>query len=360
MSKIVVIGAGKTGRGFIGRLLREAEKEIVFVDKNEELVKQLREQGEFEVRFFGGVRESYKVNNFEVFSWKTEGVKEVFVEAELIFVSVGGQNLKDVGTELSKVLAQEKHYYIITAENASKPSVTLKEAIGKENISVSESTVFCTTIEDEGIHINSENYPYLQCNAELLDGYMLDVKTIKVINNFSDFLTRKLYTYNAASCVIAYLGWKKGYTNYADAANDEEILELLDKNYEITNRVLCKEFGYEWEDQKEFAQLSKNKFCDRTIVDTVARNARDPQRKLAAEERIMGPIKLMYKYGEDASVLEKTAAAAIEYDNDGEDAWKQIKAEKSVEEILTDICGLEKESDAYKNILSLIKDGTVK
>ena len=32
MSKIVVIGAGKTGRGFIGRLLQEAEKEIVFVD----------------------------------------------------------------------------------------------------------------------------------------------------------------------------------------------------------------------------------------------------------------------------------------------------------------------------------------
>lgn len=354
MSKIVVIGAGKTGRGFIGRLLQEAEKEIIFVDKNEELVKQLREEKEFEVRFFGGVRESYKVNNFEAFTWEMEGVKDIFFKAELIFVSVGGQNLKDVGAELSKVLADDKHYYIVTAENASKPSVTLKEAIGKENISVSESTVFCTTIEDEGIHINSENYPYLQCNAELLDGYMPDVKTVKVISNFSDFLTRKLYTYNAASCVIAYLGWEKGYTNYADAANDEEILELLDKNYEVTNRVLCKEFGYEPEDQKEFALLSKNKFCDRTIVDTVARNARDPQRKLAAEERIMGPIKLMYKYGEDASVLEKTAAAAILYDNVGEDAWKQIKAEKSVEEILADICGLEKESESYKNILKLV------
>ena len=34
MSKIIVIGAGKTGRGFIGRLLQEAGKEIVFIDKN--------------------------------------------------------------------------------------------------------------------------------------------------------------------------------------------------------------------------------------------------------------------------------------------------------------------------------------
>ena len=355
MNKIIVIGAGKTGRGFITRLLQEAKKEIVLVDKDAELVKSLNEQKEFEVRFFGGVREAYKVNNFVAYTWEAEGLKDIFADGELIFVSVGGQNLKDVGEQLAKVLAEEKHYYIITAENASRPSETLKNAIGKENISVSESTVFCTTIEDEGIHINSENYPYLQCNAELLDGYVPDANTIKVISNFSDFLTRKLYTYNAASCVIAYLGWKKGYSNYADAANDEEILKSLDQNYEVTNRVLCKEFGYDPEDQREFAQLSKNKFCDRTIVDTVARNARDPQRKLAAEERIMGPIKLMYKYGEDASVLERTAAAAIEYDNDGEDAWKKIKAEKTVEEILTDICGLEEDSNIYHNILGLLE-----
>lgn len=352
MSRIIVIGAGKTGRGFIARLLQEAEKEVVFIDKNENLVKQLNDAGAFEVRFFGGVRDAYRVNKFVAYTWESEELSKVLAEeAELIFVSVGGQNLKEVGNELAKVLKKDRPYYIITAENASKPSVTLKEAIGMDNITVSESTVFCTTIEDEGIHINSENYPYLQCNAELLEGYVPDVGTIKVISNFSDFLTRKLYTYNAASCVIAYLGWKKGYSNYADAANDEEILELLDKNYEVTNRVLCKEFGYQEEDQREFAQLSKNKFCDRTIVDTVGRNARDPQRKLAAEERIMGPIKLMYKYGEDASVLERTAAAAIEYDNDGEDAWKKIKAEKTVEEILTDICGVEKNTSVYKNIL---------
>ena len=354
MNKIIVIGAGKTGRGFIGRLLREADKEIVFIDKNKELVKQLKEEKEFKIRFFGGVREEYTVDNFEVYSWEEEAVKEVFADTELIFVSVGGQNLKDVGAELLKVLRKEKHYYIITAENASKPSQTLKEAIDKENVSVSESTVFCTTIEEEGLHINSENYPYLQCNAELLNGYVPDIKTVKVIANFSDFLTRKLYTYNAASCVIAYLGWEKGYTNYGDAANDEEILKLLDLNYEVTNRVLCEEFGYDPKDQEEFALLSKQKFCDRTIVDTVARNARDPQRKLAAEERIMGPIKLMYKYGEDASVLEKTAAAAILYDNDGEDAWKKIKEENTVEDILTGICGLEKESESYKNILKYI------
>ena len=194
----------------------------------------------------------------------------------------------------------------------------------------------------------------MQCNADLLEGYDPEVSTIRPLGNFSNFLTRKLFTYNAASCVIAYLGWVKGYEVYSEAANDEEILAKLDANYVTTNEVLCKEFGYEEADQKEFALLSRNKFTDRTIVDTVARNGRDPQRKLGANERIIGPIKLHHKYGIDASVLEETAAAALLYDNEGEDVWRAIKAEKGVEGILTDLCGLEKDSKIYANIMEYV------
>ena len=60
---------------------------------------------------------------------------------------------------------------------------------------------------------------------------------------------------------------------------------------------------------------------------------------------------MLHKYGEDASVLERTAACAILYDQDGEDAWRAIKAEKTNEQILTDICGLEKDTAIYRNIV---------
>lgn len=350
MSKIAVVGAGKTGRGFIARLLQESGKQILFIDKNEELVRKLNEEKKFEVHFFGNVRETYTVSSFEACTWETAELSGV----ELIMVSVGGQNLAEAGKCLGKLLDKERRIRVITAENASHPSETLKQAIGLENVSVSEATVFCTTIEDGDLNISSENYPYLQYNADLLEGYLPEAETLKPIRNFSDFLTRKLYTYNAASCVIAYLGWTKGYTNYADAANDPEILELLDKNYEATNRVLCREFGYEEKDQSEFAALSKAKFCDRTIIDTVTRNARDPQRKLADQERIIGPIRLLHKYGEDASVLEKTAAAAILYDAD--EQWQKLKSGKTEEEILTEFCGLKPEEDAYQNIKKYLEN----
>lgn len=350
MSKVAVIGAGKTGRGFVGRLLKENGSEILFIDKDASLVKELNEKGSFNVTFFGGCRETLTVDNYKAVTWENAD----FTDVELIFVSVCGPNLTDVGTQLKEKL-QDKKYYIITCENASHPSMTLGEAIGRDNVAISEATVFCTTTSDGSLEINSENYPYLQCDAQLLKGYIPRVKAVRPIDNFGNFLTRKLYTYNAASCVIAYLGHQKGYTDYGEAANDPEILELLDRNYAVTNRVLCKEFGYDEKDQEEFAALSKAKFCDRTIVDTIARNAREPQRKLKENERVMGPLLLIQKYGEDTTVLEMTAAAMLLYDNDGEDSWRKMKSENTPEEILEKIAGLDKNNPLFDKIIDRIK-----
>ena len=47
MSKIVVVGAGKTGRGFIARLLQEASEEVILIDKNTELVDAINKEKEF-------------------------------------------------------------------------------------------------------------------------------------------------------------------------------------------------------------------------------------------------------------------------------------------------------------------------
>lgn len=337
MNKIAVVGAGKTGRGFIGRLLSEANREILFIDKDEQLVHSLNEQGSFEVHFFGNCRPTHVVSGYKAVTWADADLTDI----DLILVSVGGMNLPDVGAQLARLMQDGKKRRIITAENASKPAKKLLDVIGEDKAMAAESTVFCTTIEDGGLDIASENYPYLQCDAQPLGGdFDPQVAGIRPIDNFGNFLTRKLYTYNAASCVIAYLGYIKGYTDYGEAANDPEILELLDRNYAATNEVLCKVFGYTVEDQREFAALSKQKFCDRTIVDTVARNAREPQRKLQHGERVVGPLQLLVEHGADAEVLIHTAAAMLLYTDPKETEWNAICAEKTPAEILCEIGGL--------------------
>ncbi len=347
MHKIVVIGAGKTGRGFLGRLLAEADREILFIDRDEELVQRLNQEKSFPVHFFGGVREDFAVSGYHAVTWTDAD----FADVGLILVSVGGQNLEEVGACLGEKLAQNRHYDIITCENSSRPAEVLRRAIGDAfDLSVSESTVFCTTIEtkDELLGINSENYPYLQCNQDLLPGFTIDIPGIRPEKNFGNFLTRKLYTYNAASCVLAYLGAKKGYTDYREAGRDAEILDKLDQNYQVTNQVLCEAFGYEKQDQEEFAKLSREKFTNQTIEDTIARNARDPQRKLGSDERIIGPAKLILAHGILPEVLIETAAAAICYEGDA--SWNTYRETHSVEAVLTEVCGLQPGESLYEEI----------
>ena len=144
-----------------------------------------------------------------------------------------------------------------------------------------------------------------------------------------------------------------------DAANDEEILALLDKNYEIINECICKEYGYDENDQKEFALLSRDKFTDRTLVDTVARNAREPQRKITRAERIVAPMLLQQKYGKDSSILEKTLAAALLYTPEEENEWNAMLSAEGYEGILQKLSGLDKNSDIYARVLAMAESHNV-
>ncbi|MBO4356517.1 MAG: hypothetical protein J5850_06675, partial [Clostridia bacterium] len=242
ISKIVIVGAGKTGRGFLARLING--NEIIFIDKNKELVDALNVEKKFDVFFFGNDHSPVTVGFSEAMTWENVDSR-LFDGAEVVLVSVGGNNLADVGIELKKYINKDNK--IIVCENASSPAKKLYDSIGIDGLKISESTVFCTTIEKEKgtLAINSEWYPYLQYDSYAFGGNVIDINGLKAVSNFSGFLDRKLYTYNSASCIIAYLGALKGYSLYSDAANDPEILGLLDRNYEIINECICKEYGYD-------------------------------------------------------------------------------------------------------------------
>ena len=119
------------------------------------------------------------------------------------------------------------------------------------------------------------------------------------------------------------------------------------------NACICKEYGYEEQDQKEFALLSRDKFTDRTLVDTVARNAREPQRKITRTERIVAPMLLEQKYGMDSSILEKTLAAALLYTPAEETEWNAMLEKMGYEGVLCEVCGLDPSSAIYARVLEM-------
>lgn len=349
MKRIMILGAGRTGRGFIGRLAAEAGMPVTFVDMDAGLVEKLqkaRETGGYTIRFYGEEREPVQITDYKA---EIPSEKIDFSGISLIMVSVGGANLTEAGAWLKKVLPTNRLLYVIACENAAAPAATLEKAIGLPNVMVSEAAVFCTC-NAEGIDILSENYPDLPFDRDRLTGFSSPVPGFKAEASFGNLLQRKIYTYNAASAVIAYMGWLYGFSDYAEAANDPRILQMLDQNYAATNRAVCKEFGYDPEEQEAFALLSKKKFTNRSITDTIQRNAREPQRKLGPEERILGPLALLTRHGEDASVLYKTAAAALLYRDETDPEWTIIQETCTPEEILQ-TCGNLKDEEMMDHIM---------
>ena len=363
MSGIVIIGAGKTGRGFIGRLVHESGLGFTLIDKDKALIDRLNTSGEFKVGLFSGARETIKLNNFTAVHTDDAAACRAFEDCELVFVSVGGTNIADVGAYLASMVRHRKPdnpFNVILCENASKPAEKCRAAFeaalpgGYEAdiAGISQATVFCTTIDDGESDILSENYPVLQVDRTLLRCELPAVRAVQLIDDFESLLDRKLYTYNSASAVIAYLGWWKGYLLYSDAANDPQIRAYLDKMYTEIENAICEEYGYTHEDQQQFAALSLKKFTDKGIVDDIARNAREPHRKLGPGERITGPAKLVHKHGGDVGIFALTAAAAMLYEDKPGSDWEAIKAAASPQQLIETYCSLEADSDIAGQILS--------
>jgi mannitol-1-phosphate 5-dehydrogenase len=253
---------------------------------------------------------------------------------DAVFVSVRGENGLAAGAWLSERIAQDQ--CVVAAENATVPASLLGGQLAGRAAS---GAVFCTTIEDGPLDILSENYPSLHVSAKGTSDAVAALGGVCVERDFDTLMLRKIYTYNAASAIIAYLGAEKGYASYAEAANDAEIAKALDAFYEEINRAICLEYGVPPEEQARFAGFSKAKFQNRAIADTVARNAASPLRKLGAKERIVAPMRLIEKRGGDAEVLIRTAVAALRY----------ARADDA-EKILRETCGLGENSRLFRDI----------
>lgn len=309
-----IIGAGKTGRGFLGRLLFEQGILPTYIDASKALVNELKTQKRYTVEFFGQEREALSIPIQQVLHTEDPRTQNAITKSDVILVSVGAGNLEAVG-QLIQSASLAKPLLIITAENAIDPAKKLEHILGNHALTVTEAAIFCSTIEKPGspVDILSEAYDKLPYDAVRAKAYRNLPKFFIAEGNFPLLLTRKIFTYNAASAAIAYLGAHKGYTWYADAANDPAIVRMLDQLYREVNAVLCTAYTIDPKEQEAFALASKAKFQNRNIRDSIERNARDAARKLAADERLLGPLLLAKKHGLPAASLELVIAAAILY-----------------------------------------------
>lgn len=315
---MLIIGAGGTGRGFIPRLLKNQDVQISFLDSNKSLVEKLNYCGAYSI-FVGEKSRNIRIDRYRAYDYDSSEILSIASEADYIFISVGEQNLPGLKHFFDKLIGVKKveDISVVVAENGVSPRGAFIKAMGDTDVTgmqISQAIIFCSSLPlNKGeLDIVSEDYgfmPYDSTVAKILIPFEKFVPT----DNFASLMQRKIYTYNCLSACIAYLGYIKGYDNYADAANDCDIVELCERVRGELDEAIALRYKVSIYEQHAFSERALKKFKDRTIKDTVEKNARAVLRKLGAEERLIGPLSMLNGSGVGADVLLQVIASALVY-----------------------------------------------
>lgn len=180
---------------------------------------------------------------------------------------------------------------------------------------------------------------------------------LKPLNNFSNQLRRKIYTYNCINAVITYLGARKGYTQLYEAGNDQEILVTARKAANETCQAQVAEFGFDSKEQEEWMNAALAKFADKNVPDPIERNGADPERKLGRDDRLIGPALLALKHRIYPEGLLAGIMACFDYRDTNKDSTiADMIREKGADFVLKEICGLSPNEELFM----LIKEQIIK
>jgi mannitol-1-phosphate 5-dehydrogenase len=145
----------------------------------------------------------------------------------------------------------------------------------------------------------------------------------------------------------------------AEAGHDEEILEVVRGVYDETGAALAAKHGVSAGEQAALAAASLAKFQDRTIVDSIERNARDPIRKLGPSDRLVGAARLVLQYGGRPGNLATSIAAALFYDEPSDPIALELRRRREsagIDAVLREVCGLERDSELAALVTSKVEE----
>ena len=149
--KVVVFGAGATGRAHVGLLAWQSGMEVVFVDKRADLVSALQRAGEYRVRLIGETSRDLTVRGFRCYGHlKREAIARQIREAALVLTAVFPENLADVAETVSLAVrmcresARQTPLNCVCCENMMDSSSALRRHV--RALLAEEDLAYCDAV----------------------------------------------------------------------------------------------------------------------------------------------------------------------------------------------------------------------
>ncbi|UFN69951.1 mannitol-1-phosphate 5-dehydrogenase [Vibrio alginolyticus] len=338
MKNAVHFGAGNIGRGFIGKLLADAEVEVTFADVDAPLVDQLSHKQEYKVKVVGTECQIDTVTHVTAVNSASDDVIDRIVKTDLVTTAVGPNVLDIIAKTIAKGIAKRFEagnntpLNIIACENMVRGTTHLKgevykhldkslhakadELVGFVDSAVDRIVPPAEAANDDPLEVTVESFSEWIVDEQQFKGEVPDISGMEKTNNLMAFVERKLFTLNTGHCITAYLGCLKGHRTIREAIEDPSIHAEVKQAMQESGEVLIRRYGFDREMHNAYIEKILGRFANPYLVDEVDRVGRQPIRKLGANDRLVKPLLGTIEYGTENKTLLKGIAAALKYTND--------------------------------------------
>jgi mannitol-1-phosphate 5-dehydrogenase len=317
--KIVIFGAGKIGRSFIGQLFGRSGYDIIFVDVDPVIINMLNDKGCYRVVIKSDKEEEVIVSNVRAISaLDKSAVTDALSTAGIVAVSVGKNALQKVIPTIAAGLVKRYNENpgipldIILAENmrsaasfireellrSLKPGFPVDTYVGLIETSIGKMVPIMplAEVEKDPLMVFAEPYNTLILDGKGFKRPIPDVKGLAPKNNIRAWVDRKAFIHNLGHATAAYYG----FYLHPEAVYMYEILEdikvfgftrnVMLQSAEIMHIVYPQDFTFS--DLTEHIDDLLFRFRNKALQDTIFRVGQDLQRKLGPDDRFMGSIHL--------------------------------------------------------------------
>lgn len=356
MPTLVQFGAGNIGRGFIAERFHAAGWEIVFVDVVPAVLVALTARGSYRVILVDGTSEkTVTVAPVRAVDGRdVAAVAGAVATADLVATAVGAQALPRLAPGIAAGLAQRQAALdILVCENGLTAAADLRHAVlaavaAPERAEIAERLGTVRTSigrmipaarGGDPLDIRVEPYARLPVEAAAFRGPVPAVPGLVACADFDLEIARKLYLHNLTHACLAYAGARRGLATIPACIGDAAVRAAARAAGAEAAEALARTFApLEGADRQRLRAEHDTlldglfqRYANTVLDDPVARVGRDPLRKLAADDRLLGAARLCHRTGVAwpgiAAHIVHACAWRCAADEPGAEPWQAAQAQ---------------------------------
>lgn len=354
--RVVIIGPGRIGCGYLAPVFREAGWEVILAARNTAAVSRIRRAGGFDIRVTGATPSVKTFTGDEAVAVGEGEFDEAIAHSDLVCTAVGVSNVSTLASPLARALsgrlgAPLDVWVVENADCAALLARGVRAQAGNPLAEIGFAGAVATAVVARGGWGDSSRPVFvgdmprrLYVDQRPLKSQVTLPNGVELTDSYLARLAEKLYGFNSAHAICAYLGWLRGHRTIDQAVADPFLRPMVAGCLLESSRALAAAYPQLGLDPEEAAAEAMRRFSNVELADPISRVAREPNRKLAAGDRLLGAVALIRATRRLPSYFSLAIASALLYRHPDDVAALELGerlTRQGLRSVLRELCGLE-------------------